>query len=216
MINLKEAGRFSNYFSQKLNELNGIHYHIAPKLSTKTEVHKISASLKEEKDETKEVVIEGTYDVSLETVEGLIKTLLSEKIKLSNAIAKAKSEMLVVVGDETLAFDTAIEYSKSLRDISGGLYRALENMKESVLEKKGIGKTFNVEGNQIPYEYPIEVTTKLSFDKAEIKKSNKTMKDLANKLSVEIEEASSRKVIDFDSKFDYLDTLEELFEKFSA
>lgn len=212
MISLKEAGRYANFFTDMIRQATYTQNNIQNSIIRKTETHKRSSSIKDVEDEVKVVESKEQLQYTLAEVDEVINNMVYEKIRLSNAIAEAKKEMNVVVEDEVLSYDTAIEYAKTIREITSSIYGYLDNLKESVVESRAIGKTFNVEGNQVSYEYPVEVKIELLFDKNDVKSKKKALKTLANQLSIEIEEVSSKKLIDFDTEFDYLSTLEELIE----
>lgn len=212
-MNIKEAGRYSNYFNGLLGSLNYIHPDIAGNLYKTTEKHKRNESIEGVDEITKELKIDSTYDVTPEQVSELIATLLSEKLKLSSAIAQAKAIMIMTIDGVDYPYDTAIEYAKLLQTMSKGFYRNIDNYKPSTADRRGSDYTFNVEGNQVPYTYPLEVVTELKFEKSTFKKEDKDLKTLANKLSTEIEEMSSRKVIDFETDFDYLEKIDEVMQK---
>lgn len=215
-INIKEAGRYSNYFQSLLQDLNRIHNNIAGNLHKQTEVHRISQALEGGIDKTEEIVINSKYKVTPEKIEELITAILTAKLELSNSIAQAKIKMNVSVDGIDYAYDTAIEHAKTLRNISGGFYQTLDrSYKESIEKRTGMDYTFNIEKNQVAYRYSVEVTTELLFNKEEFKRSDKSLKGLANKLSIEVEQMSIKKTIEFETEFDYLDTLEEVIEKFA-
>jgi hypothetical protein len=221
-INLKEAGRFSNFFNSILAKINNSIYEEAKyseipnlvQLQKITETHKKSLAL-----DTEDIVKEDTseYLLKIDELKNLTRLIILEKINLSNAIAKAKKEELldIKIEDKVYAFDSAIEYTKLLQKTSASFYGVLLDSKNSeVKETRGRDYTFNEEGNQVEYLYPIEIKTESFINKTEIRKDNQEIKKLSNLLSMEIDNISTLKVIKFESKFNYLDSFEELIQNF--
>ena len=86
--------------------------------------------------------------------------------------------------------------------------------KPSKNKKEGKAYAFNVDGNQSPYFYQIEVETKLLFDKNKIIKLDKENKKLADEISKEIDKKMSEDIIEFVPKYNYLDSVEDILNNF--
>ena len=157
--------------------------------------------------------MESLYDVGPKEISILISKVLNEKLNLSIAIANAKPNMNIIVGCVEYPFDTAIEYTKSLQQVARGFYRDLKGYKSSSIERTGFDYTFNVEGNQTQFQYPLEIITDLKFNQADFNLEEKKLKKLSNLISIEIEEMSSRKMIEFETEFDYLEQFNEIMQK---
>lgn len=217
MLSIKEAGRYSNFLQNTLQELYRLSWSgMEPKLVEKTVLHKKSLAKEGLEDEEILVKEEGSIseDVTLEKVVSLIDELMLEKALLTKEINLAKAEIEIEFDGKVLGLDSAIEYAKLSRECSELFYRhLLLNREEGVSKGYDRGYTFNVEGNQVSFQYETETTTKLLFDKEEYKEKEKEMLLKADSLSEEIDKQFTRKIVNFNPKHSYLDSVNDLLSK---
>lgn len=214
-MTIKEAGRYANFLESMINEAIYLSAYggLDSKMKTVTELHKKSEAYSEAED--KEVIVEFTndIDVEIEDLNKIVDSLVEEKIALSDSIAKAKKEIVIPVDKEkSLSLDSSIEYAKLLRNIVDNYYSNFLQVKGSKEERRSQGYAFNVEGNQVPYYYNVEIETELKFDKETFVKKSKLNRELSDKVSNEIEKAMTREIVSFTPKYSYLDKFEELIK----
>lgn len=211
-LTIKEAGRYSNFLKEKMNEINYLAaYGLDNKVRTTIETHKRSEAIADGVDE--EIEVEGRevdVEIDIDSLNILVDDILEEKILLAIAIGKAKKTIEIVDGKEVLDLDSAIEYSKTLRGFIERYYLNFTELKPSTSKKQGVGYTFNIEGNQVSYQYPIEIETTLNIDKEYYIKRLKEAKLKADKISQSIETSMSSNIVEFVPRYSYLDSLEDM------
>lgn len=215
-LTLKEAGRYANTLKKHIDDIIMLPYFgLQGKMSTTTELHKRKASYKEAEDETITVEYDDKIDVDISDLDNVLFSLLEEKTKLAEAISEGKKNIKLEVEGEDISrnLDSAIEYAKTLRRISQSYFEGFINMRD--LKKKTQGKAYgmNVEGNQMPYYYEIETVTTLNYDKEKYIEKDKEIKVKADRISEAIERASTEPSIEFVSRFNYFDSLEDVISK---
>lgn len=107
--------------------------------------------------------------------------LVEEREKLTTAIGKAKAS----VGFD---IDAAVETNKFRQLLSGSVKGMLRYTPSKKVEQ-GRDYKFNVEGNQTPYIYDIEVVTEEAYDRTVAKKTMRDMISAADKTSADIDAA---------------------------
>jgi len=214
-MTMKEAGRYANFLKETEESLYNITANgMESKLVKITETHRKSLAYKEAEDEIIEREFDDMVDTDIDTITGTIKDLIEEKMKLSAAIAEAKKKIKINIGGTKVDLDSAVEYAKNLRRMSYCYFHPLVMRKPSKNKKEGKAYAFNVDGNQSPYFYQIEVETKLLFDKNKIIKLDKENKKLADEISKEIDKKMSEDIIEFVPKYNYLDSVEDILNNF--
>ena len=154
------------------------------------------------------------YDLNVEQALKLMDLLMTKKAQLSCAIENAKHDISIDVNGTKLAYDSALEYNKSLRDLIYSV-NALNRIKDGSTRKMyERDYTFNVNGDQVEYRYPVEYETKALFDRNLTKKTEKDYRRLADEVSTKIDEAKLNTKIDIDLGIEVNDTLEDVIEKF--
>ena len=215
-LTIKEAGRYANFLNMSLMKLSNLAYSgLDSKLIKRVEKHKKSEAYKQAEDEIIEVEFEDIVDVELETLTDIINDLVIEKIALADAIANAKKDISINVEDNKyIGLDPAIEYAKALRKMSTNFYLPLITRKDEKEKTTQRAYAFNVEGNQTPYFYEAEIETTLRYDKDKYVEKNKKVKMLADKISEEIDRAMSSDIVEFKPKYNYLDRIEDIIDKY--
>jgi len=213
MATLKECSRYANFIQTNIDKIhNMIRGGLNASMYSSTELHKKSSANKDFVDETIKTEYENTYDLTIEQVSDLLESLLYEKFSLSTAINEGKKNMFVTVHNTQTGIDTALEYTKALRNSSVYYYNILGQLKDSKKKEMTNGFMINVEGNQVGFRYEVEKETKLNFDRNTINAKNKELKMIADDISIKVDEMMSSDKIDFVPQFNYLDTFEEFLE----
>lgn len=211
-MTIKEAGRYANFLEEMRQRFSNLAYNgIESKLVDVVENHKRSEAYKEAEDEIINVEFEDEIDVELDTLTGILDDIIKEKITLANAIAKAKREINIEIDEKTIMdLDSSIEYAKLLRKMSTDYFYPLINRKEGKTKENRRAFAFNVEGNQTPYFYEVEIEKTLQYDKSKFVRKDKENRLLADKISQEIDRAMNSLVVEFEPKYSYLDSMEDI------
>lgn len=213
MSSLKECARYANFVERMIGEMQSvIRGKITANVFETTELHKKSSANKDFLDETLTTEYENVYDLTVEQASNLVLKLLNEKLALSNAINNGKKFMEIEINGVKTGIDTALEYTKAIRNVSSNFYGHLILMKDTKKREMTNGFMINVEGNQVGFRYEVEKETKIKFDKSLINSQNKFLKALSDEVSIKVDEMMSADKIEFTPIFNYLDTFEEFLE----
>lgn len=214
-MTIKEAGRYANFLDEVKEDILHIsRFGLKSKLFKEEEYHKKSEAYKEAEDKVIEVEHEDVVDCDIKTLTKVLNNIVSEKALLAASIFKAKKLISIKSGDGlNLDLDSAIEYAKILRNVADCYYFPLTTEKNSKEKETRRAYAFNVEGNQTPYYYEVEITKELLYDKKEFINSYKETKELADKISQKIDMAMSEEIVEFKPRYNYLDTVKEIVEK---
>ena len=179
-----------------------------------TENHLKSKAGEGLEDETVIREVDKTYDITTEEAIKLLDILMEKKALLSSAIENAKHNIKIEVNGLEMAYDSAIEYNKSLRDIVIYKMNRLNRIKEGITKTSATAHRFNAEGNQTAYRYDVEVETKSLVDLQKTKKKEKAYRKLADEVSTKLDEAKLATKIDLDLGIELNDTLDDVIEAF--
>lgn len=182
--------------------------------TTVKETHLRSKAVEGAEDEIIVKEVEKIVDISVDEILTLLDVLMEKKAVLSNAIEEAKHNIRIDVDGKMLAYDSAVEYNKSLRNTVLYYLSRANKLKASTTKGVDYAYKLDVEGKQTKYMYDKEVKTELTFDIAETKKKEKEYRKLADKVSNAIEEAKLSTKIEVEIGIDVNDTLEDLIEAF--
>lgn len=210
-MNLVEACKLARTIEGFKSQLGAIITN--PNYSTKvTENHLLSKVDSELADKVVERESDRNYDITVEDAIKLLNLLIEKKAILSSAIESAKHDIKINVNGIDLAYDSAIEYNKSLRDTAIYSINRLNRIKDGVATSHAVGYRFNAEGNQTQYTYDMEVKTELITDRKANKKQEKAYRKLADEISTKIDEAKLATKINVDLGIDSNDTFEDIIE----
>lgn len=131
-----------------------------------------------------------------------MQEVLEEKDNLSKAISKSKS-------DASIDIDAATSSNKDRQDFVRRL-RYMYDMKSYEKVSEGSGYKLNNEGNQVSYVYDIKKVTSINFDRNKVKKLIKSLSELCDKVSAEIDRVLITQEVEFEPKWSLTDTLEEI------
>lgn len=206
MLSLKESFRYQKF-------LNGLMECACRSIRdrehslTTTETHKKSAMNPDAKDEVIEVASEAEFICNDDVID-FILWLIEEKERLSKAISesKAKSEFDIDASVETNKFRHCAE-------------QAINEMlmyKPTTKKLKGTDYKFNAEGNQTPYYYDVEITTKEAYDKDKAKKILKELSKESNELSIKIDSGVINTMVDYEPMFDVSEPYDDVVAEFAS
>ena len=81
---------------------------------------------------------------------------------------------------------------------------------------KGTDYKFNAEGNQTPYYYDVEITTKEAYDKDKAKKILKELSKESNELSIKIDSGVINTMVDYEPMFDVSEPYDDVVAEFAS
>lgn len=217
MLNIKEAGQYNNFLTLLLNKVKS--YSTSKDyVYRKTENHLRTTGNPEAKDEVVVEEKDKTLPIKVNDLVYLANAIISEKLKLSMAIEKGKSEMCIDWIEEgvVLSYDTAISYNKNLRELYTSSLATLKGVKTSVTKTSNNAYKINGEGNQVSYRYDLEIKQEVDFDKAVVDGLAKKILKKTNDISTLIDEASVKRVISFVPAFDMLESIDDIIEAYGV
>ena len=204
-MNLKESFRYQTYLdtimhdaSNSINNRN--HSLIVTKNHLRNKANPEAENMTEEVDN-------GVFFKNDDVVK-FMQLLVSEKDRLSRAIGAAKASCEIDI-------DAAIETNK-FRQL---LRRSIDGMLQFVAANRiecGTDRKFNVEGNQIPYTYDVEVEYIEGYNRDEAKTVAKEIIGEADNVSREIDLALINTVVLYEPPFDIHDSFEDAMTIFLA
>lgn len=205
-MNLKEAFRYQMF----LKNLMG-----AASISIQNREHCLVTTKKHNKNKANPEVEDVTETVETETeyywnddVISLMEQLVAEREKLTTAIGDAKAS----VGFD---IDAAVETNK-FRQMLGSSIKNMMRITPSKRIEQGRDYKFNVEGNQTPYFYDIEVVTKDNYDREAAKKTMRKMISDADKTSAEIDAAMINTIVNYEPKYDVNESFDDVMAEFTS
>ena len=215
-VTMKEAGRYANFLDKMIDELIYMaNYGMDSKIYSVIETHKKSASYKDATDEIIEVEFEDESEIDVANLTKLLEELFVEKSDLAQSIAETKKNLNIEIdAAKIMNLDAALEYAKLLRKFSESYLRPLASKKDRKSKEKRTGYAFNVEGNQTPYIYEAEIITKVIFDTQSLSEKIKANNQLADKISQKIDMVMSLESVEFNPKFSYLDSSEDIINRY--
>ena len=204
-MNLKQAFRYQNFLSELFSEAS-IYLTKPGALFSTTKVHHKNEANPEAIDVTEVVENDGIF-YDPDDVVSLMIILSDERFKLTDAIEKAKANLDVRINAE-------IEANKFRRSAADSIYGILRTKTTRRIER-GNDYKFNVEGNQTPYYYNVEVFTEELFDRSKMKQTLLSLKDRADVSSMEIDLAmvntEVKYIIPYDVNSSFDDVMEQEF-----
>ena len=201
---LKEAYRYQNFLT---NLLESVCFHLQDTRNYMeiTEDHMRSMAHSDAADETICKKDDRAIKVSADRIVSFGLEVLKEKESLAAAIDEAKKLCPSV--------DRGVALNKNRQRFLGVL-RRVASARDKERMTQGTAYCFNAEGTQVPYRYDIRETSKIDFDRNNIKR-------IINELTEKCDEASNfadysltAVKLDFEPRFSINDSFEDLIEKY--
>lgn len=214
---MKESFRYHTYLDNAISSL--LQYiRTDGNLFTVTETHQKSKVNQDAQDETIDVTTERKFDCKPEDIAHLVKDLISEKLNLSLAIENGKKYRSIGFNKDgnELSLDSAVELNKQSRSLINNL-KYLVDLKSSESKRSGRDFRFNVSGDQISYQYDVEVKRVIDFDRNVIKDLYKKLVAETDMISTKIDEFMlNPHAVTFEPKYTVHDSVEDVVEKYLA
>ena len=202
-MNLKESFRYQKFLDGLMMNAGSYLQHPYQCLET-TKVH-LRHAVNPEADDMTEVVDDGEF-VSSDTVLAFMAQLVDEREKLSIAIGAAKAS----IGFD---MDAAIETNKFRQSLNGSIRKMLRfvGTKKKTTE---MGYKFDINGQQVPYRYDVEVTTTERYDKEAAKTMMREVISKADETSAAIDAALINTTVAYEPPYDVNESFDDVLEAF--
>ena len=200
-MNLKESYRYANYLDELLSTA---YTYLRNKgfVTTTVEEHLRSKSNPDVEDETIEVQKPFDVEFTPNDVIDFVVKVITEKEKLSAAIAKAKNTTDVNI-------DNAIAMNKKKQGFVSVL-NGIADIKPSETITTGNDYKFNNEGNQVKYFYNIKKITTIDYNRVDVKKLIKKYLKESDEISAKLDLIEITTQVDFVPAWDVNEKFEEL------
>jgi hypothetical protein len=215
-MNLKESYRYHNFLDTNITTLLS-YLREESNIVKVTETHQKSKSNQDVQDEVIDATTERQYNCKIEDITFLVKQLVEEKLKLSLAIEDAKKNITLewIEDGRKLTLDSAIEFNKNVRNMTNNL-KYLVDLKSSEYKKTGKDYKFNVNGDQVPYQYNIKINKEIDFDRNIIKELYKKLVTKADTISTQIDEVMLKDCVNYTPIYDLHDSVVEVVEQYKG
>lgn len=204
-MNLKESFRYQNFLDTMMRTASASIQQRDHCLKV-TKIHLRSKANPDAGDVTE--TVEGEVFFANDAVIAFMDWLVKEREKLTTAIGTAKAS----VGFD---IDAAIETNKFRQAVNSSIKSMLRFTSTKRVEQ-GRDYKFNVEGNQTPYFYEIEVVSEEAYDKTGAKTLMREMISKADEVSAAIDAAMINTKVDYEPVFDVNETFDDVMTDFLA
>lgn len=204
-MNLKESFRYQNFLDMMMRAASASIQQRDHCLKV-TKTHLRSKANPDASDVTE--TVEGEVFFANDNVVAFMAWLVKEREKLTTAIGAAKAS----IGFD---IDAAIETNKFRQTVNGSIKNMLRYTPTKRVEQ-GRDYKFNVEGNQTPYIYEIEVVSEEAYDKTGAKTLMREMISKADEVSAAIDAAMINTKVDYEPVFDVNETFDDVMTDFLA
>ena len=204
-MNLKESFRYQNFLDMMMRAASASIQQRDHCLKV-TKTHLRSKANPDASDVTE--TVDGEVFFANDDVVAFMAWLVKEREKLTTAIGAAKDS----IGFD---IDAAIETNKFRQTVNGSIKNMLRYTPTKRVEQ-GRDYKFNVEGNQTPYIYEIEVVSEEAYDKTCAKTLMREMISKADEVSAAIDAAMINTKVDYEPVFDVNETFDDVMTDFLA
>ena len=204
-MNLKESFRYQNFLDMMMRAASASIQQRDHCLKV-TKTHLRSKANPDASDVTE--TVEGEVFFANDDIVAFMAWLVKEREKLTTAIGAAKAS----IGFD---IDAAIETNKFRQTVNGSIKNMLRYTPTKRVEQ-GRDYKFNVEGNQTPYIYEIEVVSEEAYDKTGAKTLMREMISKADEVSAAIDVAMINTKVDYEPVFDVNETFDDVMTDFLA
>lgn len=204
-MNLKESFRYQNFLDTMMRTAS---------VSIQQRDHCLKVTkthLRNKANSDATDIVENVEDEAFfpnDVVIAFMSWLVEEREKLTLAIGIAKSS----IGFD---IDSAIETNKFRQTVNSSIKGMLRFTPTKRIEQ-GRDYKFNVEGNQTPYIYEIEVVSEEAYDKVKSKTLMREMISKADEVSAAIDAAMINTKVGYDPLFDVNETFDDVMADFSV
>jgi hypothetical protein len=198
---LKEMYQYSNFLSTTLSNCYVLLYDEELRIKGQ-EFHYPSRVNPEAEDKVVDLN-KHKYPFTIEEVLSLCEDLLAEYCLTTKTIELAKRQMAFSV-------DTAITNNRKTQHFLSVLDDVIAKTKDEVREQKATGYKFDINGEQKPYIYEVEVKKERAFDVANFKALSRKLHKECDETSSLIDQVTCSSNFEFTPKFCIHDSIEDI------
>ena len=200
-MNLKESYRYANYLDGLLSTA---YTYLRNKgfVTTTVEEHLRKQSNPDVENETIEVQKPFDVEFSPNDVIDFVVNVITEKEKLSGAIAKAKNTTDINI-------DNAISMNKKKQGFVSVL-NGIADIKSSEIKTTSKSYKFDINGEQKPYVYDVNRKTSINFDRNDVRNLIKKYLKETDEISAKLDLIEITTQVDFIPTWDVNEKFEEL------
>lgn len=202
-MNLKESFRYQKFLDGLMRNAVANLQNPCHCLET-TKIHYRRAVNPDAVDET-EIVDDGEF-VHNDVMLAFMAHLIDVREELSIAISKAKQSI-------PFDADAAIETNK-FRQMLNGAVRQMMCYTATKRKTKESDYKFDINGQQVPYRYDVEITTTERYDKAAAKDLMRATIAKADEVSAAVDAAMINTSVEFDPPYDVNETFDDVLDIF--
>ena len=202
-MNLKESFRYQNFLDMMMRAASASIQQRDHCLKV-TKTHLRSKANPDASDVTE--TVEGEVFFANDDVVAFMAWLVKEREKLTTAIGAAKAS----IGFD---IDAAIETNKFRQSLNGSIRKMLRfvGTKKKTTE---MGYKFDINGQQVPYRYDVEVTTTERYDKEAAKTMMREVIAKADEVSAAIDAALINTTVAYEPPYDVNESFDDVLEAF--
>ena len=200
-MNLKESYRYANYLDGLLSTA---YTYLRNKgfVTTIVEEHLRKQSNPDVENETIEVQKPFDVEFSPNDVIDFVVKVITEKEKLSDAIAKAKNTTDINI-------DNAISMNKK-KQVFVSVLNGIADIKPSEIKTTSKSYKFDINGAQKPYVYDVNRKTSINFDRNDVRNLIKKYLKETDEISAKLDLIEITTQVDFTPTWDVNEKFEEL------
>lgn len=203
-MNLKESFRYQNFLESMMRFASASIQQREHCLKV-TKTHLRNKVNPDVCDVTESVETEESFFCN-DAVIAFMSWLVEEREKLTIAIGKAKASI-------DFDIDAAIETNK-FRQIVNSSIKSMLRCAPTKRTEQGRDYKFNVEGNQMPYVYEIEVVSEEAYNKDGAKNVMRKTISKSDEVSAQIDSAMINTQVNYTPVFDVNETFEDVMNDF--
>ena len=213
VISLKESFRILTFIDKTISSLTSYLSNKNNSISI-LEKHLKEKSNPEAKDEELDMTTIREYkDASTVDIIQLVKMLISQKAKLEIAVENAKRTLIIESDINKFSLDSAISNAKQSRNLANVLDNLIK-IKSEETKRQGQAFRFNLNLEETPYRYDINVVKTVDFDKDIISKNYKDLLNITDKLSISIEKAMMEEIVEYEFPYSIHDSISDIVGKY--
>lgn len=202
-MNLKESFRYQKFLDGLMR--SAVYNLQSVQHSLKTIKVHLRHAVNPEAEDMTEIVDDGEF-VPNDTVLAFMAHLINEREKLSIAISKAKQS----IGFDT---DAAIETNKFRQMLNGAVRHMLRHVGTKRKVKESDYK-FDINGQQVPYRYDVEITTTENYNKDAAKALMRATIAKADEVSAAVDAAMINTTVEYKPPYDVNETFDDVLDTF--
>lgn len=190
---LKETYRYQNYLSNLINEAITM-LRVIGFVTTTKQFHNRKKVNSDAENET--IIVEKPYTVKYTPNQliDFVVAAIKEKEKLSTAIEEAKKKAEIDI-------DSSLSTNKIKQDFMNCL-KSMARIKTCERKSMGTSYKFNADGNQVPYQYEVNETTAIDFQRDDVQNLIKKYQKETDTISTSVDRIEVTVEVEYNPRWD--------------